>query len=98
MDDSLEPSPAQLGDTMTLTAGEWTPLDDIGTEIYVYGDQPVDVAVQYAEVESEIRQLRADVAALAKGLLEIAEQAMPDTYFAADSRVQHARRILGDTA
>jgi len=94
MDDSLEPSPAQLGDTMTLTPGEWTPLDEIGTQIYVYGDQPVDIAIQYAEVESVIRQLRAEVTALAKGLLEIAEQAMLDTYFAADSRVQRARRVL----
>lgn len=60
-DDSLEPSPAELGDTTTLDPGEWTPLDEIGTQIYVYGDRPVDVAVQYAEVEAEVRQLRRDV-------------------------------------
>ncbi|GGK89373.1 hypothetical protein [Mangrovihabitans endophyticus] len=58
---SLEPSPAQMGDTTTLAPGEWTPIDEIGTQIYVYGDQPVDVAVQYAEVESELRQLRREV-------------------------------------
>ncbi len=95
MDDSLEPSPAEMGDTTTLTPGEWTPLDEIGTQIYIYGDQPVDIAIQYAEVESEIRQLRVEVSALAKGLLEIAEAAMPDTYLASDSRVQRARRVLG---
>lgn len=31
---------------------------------------------------------------LAKGLLEIAELAMPDTYLATDSRVQYARETL----
>ncbi|GLW32244.1 hypothetical protein [Actinoplanes regularis] len=62
--DSLEPSPAQLGETMTLSPGEWTPLDDLGTEIYLYGDQPADVAVQVADVDNEVRQLRAEVARL----------------------------------
>jgi hypothetical protein len=57
--DDLEPSPAQMGDTMTVTACEWTPLDDHGTQIYVYGDQPVDIAVQIADVDDEVRQLRA---------------------------------------
>jgi hypothetical protein len=60
-EDSLEPSPAEMGDTTTLDPGEWTPLDEIGTQLYVYGDQPVDVAIQYAEVESEVRQLRREV-------------------------------------
>jgi hypothetical protein len=59
--DDLSPSPAQLGDTMTVEPGKWTPLDEIGTQVYVYGDQSVDVAIQYAEVESEIRQLRRNV-------------------------------------
>lgn len=45
-EDDNGPSPAQLGDTMTLAPGEWTPLDDNGTEIYVYGDRPVDIALQ----------------------------------------------------
>lgn len=45
-EDESGPSPAQLGDTMTLVPGEWTPLDDNGTEIYVYGDRPVDIALQ----------------------------------------------------
>ena len=89
-----EPSPAQMGETLTIAAGEWTPLDDIGTQIYVYGEQPVDVAVQAAEVDAEVRQLRDDLAALAQGLLEIAKVAMPDTYFATDSRCQRARQVL----
>ncbi len=58
---SLEPSPAEMGDTTTLQPGVWERLDEIGTQIYVYGDQPVDVAIQYAEVESELRQLRREV-------------------------------------
>lgn len=49
MADSLEPSPAQLGDTMTVAPNEWTPLDDYGTEIYVYGDQPITLVVRPAE-------------------------------------------------
>jgi hypothetical protein len=49
----LEPSPAELGDTMTVQPGEWTPLDDHGTEIYLYGDQPADVAVQFADRKAE---------------------------------------------
>lgn len=57
-DESLEPSPAEMGDTMTVDPGVWTPLDDIGTELYVYGDQPVDVAVQRAPVDDEVRELR----------------------------------------
>lgn len=56
-EDSLEPSPAQLGETMTVAAGEWTPLDDLGTQLYVYGDQPVDIAVQRAEADDQIRQI-----------------------------------------
>jgi hypothetical protein len=51
------PGAAQLGETMTVDPREWTPLDDHGTEIYVYGDQPVDIAYQ-AGAEDEIRQLR----------------------------------------
>lgn len=66
----LEPSPAQLGDTMTVLPGEWTPLDDHGTEIYVYGDQPIDVAVQIAAVDDEVRQLRAAVEEIALHLDE----------------------------
>lgn len=96
-DDSLEPSPAELGDTMAVAPGEWTPLDDEGTQIYVYGDQPIDIAFQRAEVGDEIRQLREELAALANGLLEIAKTAMPETYFATDSRCQRARRLLSAT-
>lgn len=59
-DDDLHPSPAQMGDTMTVEPGEWTPLDDHGTQLYVYGDQPVDVAIQHAEVGDEIRRLTAE--------------------------------------
>lgn len=44
--DSLEPSPAELGDTITVAPGEWTPIDDYGTEIYAYGDQPVTLVVK----------------------------------------------------
>jgi hypothetical protein len=57
--DELEPSPAQLGDTMTVAPGEWTPLDDHGTEIYLYGTRSADIAVQTAAVDDEVRQLRA---------------------------------------
>lgn len=57
--DSLEPSPAELGDTMTVAPGEWTPLDDIGTQIYLYGDRPADIAVQISGTDDEVHQLRA---------------------------------------
>lgn len=60
-DDSLEPSPAEMGDTTTLQPGVWEPLDEIGTQVYVYGNQPVDIAIQYAAVEDELRQLRREV-------------------------------------
>lgn len=56
--DDLEPSPAQMGETMTVTAGEWTPLDDHGTQIYVYGDRDVDIAFQTADVDDELRNMR----------------------------------------
>ena len=79
-DDDLGPSPAELGDTMTVEAGEWTPLDDIGTQIYVYGDRPVDIAVQVAEVDNEIRRLRAQVEQLSKQL---------------DSRARSEARLTG---
>lgn len=36
-----------------------------------------------------------DMASVIKGLMEIAEQAMPDTYFASDGCTQAARKILG---
>lgn len=52
------PGAAHLGDTTTIRPGEWTPLDEIGTEIYVYGDQPVDIAVQTSSTEDEVRHLR----------------------------------------
>lgn len=67
----LEPSPAELGDTMTLAPGEWEPLDDIGTQIYVYGDQPVDVAVQRAGADDEVRQLHAEINRLHAALDQI---------------------------
>lgn len=50
----LEPSPAELGDTMTITPGEWTPLDDHGAEIYLYGDQPADIAFQVAAEKPQV--------------------------------------------
>lgn len=53
MTDQDEPSPAQLGDTMTINPGEWTSLDDNGTEIYLYGDRSVDVAVRVADRKAE---------------------------------------------
>lgn len=96
--DDLGPSPAEMGVTMTVAPGEWTPLDDIGTQVYIYGDQPVDLAVQLAGADDEIRHLRESVSALARGLLEIAEAAMPDSYLATDSRVQRARRPLADAS
>lgn len=43
-----DPSPAEIGDTMTVEPGEWTPLDEHGTEVYLYGDQPVTLAIQTA--------------------------------------------------
>jgi hypothetical protein len=59
--DDLEPSPAELGETATVAPGEWTPLDDHGTQLYVYGNQPVNIAVQTADVDDEVRQLHAEV-------------------------------------
>lgn len=53
--DQNEPTPAQLGDTMTITPGEWTPLDDNGTQLYAYSDgpdavtHPFTIAIQTAE-------------------------------------------------
>jgi hypothetical protein len=40
------PGATQDGDGMTVQPGEWTPIDDNGTEIYVYGEQPVDIVVR----------------------------------------------------
>lgn len=47
-DDYLDcnPGAANLGDTMTVQPREWTPLDNDGTQIYLYGDSAVDIAVQ----------------------------------------------------
>jgi hypothetical protein len=50
------PGAAHLGETATIPPGEWWPLDDHGTEIYAYGDQPVDIAYQVG-AEAEIRRL-----------------------------------------
>jgi hypothetical protein len=55
------PGAAHLGDTMTIDPRVWTPLDDHGTQLYVYGDQRVDIAVQTADVDDEVRQLRAAI-------------------------------------
>ena len=54
------PGAAHLGDTMTITPGEWTPLDDNGTQIYLYGDQPADVAVQIQPAPARISFREAD--------------------------------------
>lgn len=49
-DDCIDcnPNPAQLGASLTLDPEEWTPLDDNGTEIWLYGDQPVTIVVRSA--------------------------------------------------
>ncbi len=39
-------------------------------------------------------QLRVRAGVLARDLLEIAENAMPDTYLATDARVKHARETI----
>lgn len=63
--DDHGPSPAQLGQTMTVTPGEWTPLDDHGTQIYAYPDgsdavtHEFTIAVQTAD--DTIRRLRAEL-------------------------------------
>lgn len=46
--DQFDPeyAPATLGEGLTVTPGEWTPLDDAGTQIYLYGDRPADIVVQ----------------------------------------------------
>lgn len=64
------PGAAHLGETMTVAPGVWTPLDDHGTEIYVYGDQAVGIAVQTAEVGDEIRRLRGEIDRLRHALAE----------------------------
>lgn len=46
------------------------------------------------DTEGEHLKMRTDLIALAKGLIQIAETAMPDTYLATDSRVKRARRVL----
>ena len=58
---------------------------------------------QHALTDAEIARYsegysdgRAAAEAALRGLMEIAEQAMPDTYFATDSRVQAARAVLGE--
>ena len=55
--DDVGPSPAQLGETVSVTAGEWTALDDY-TQIWVYGDRSVDIAFQTTDVDDELRELR----------------------------------------
>ena len=50
--------------------------------------------VQYVRVPETNAKMKAEIIKLAKGLIEIAELAMPDTYLATDSRVKLARRLL----
>lgn len=95
-DDSLEPSPAELGDTTTLAPGEWTPLGEIGTQIYVYGDQSVDIAIQYAEVESEVRQLRRDVEVHERRYLAV--QKVLDGVIGAESTHGTGEGLVADVA
>ncbi|GAA0493879.1 hypothetical protein Ade02nite_21010 [Paractinoplanes deccanensis] len=47
-DDCIEcnPGAAHLGEGMTIEPEKWTPIDDNGTEIYVYGDRSVDIVVR----------------------------------------------------
>lgn len=40
------PGAAHLGDSMTVEPNEWTSIDDNGTEIYLYGDQSVEIVVR----------------------------------------------------
>ncbi len=60
-DDCLDcnPGAAHLGEGMTIRPCEWTPIDDHGTQIYLYGDQSADIVIQIAPVDDEVRQLRA---------------------------------------
>lgn len=100
-DDSLEPSPAELGDTMTVEPGEWTPLDDYGTQLYVYGDRSVDIAVQAAEQGDEVCQLRAEVDRLREQLTErrdipAAERPDPNHACAAHDDAHLGRPCPGD--
>jgi hypothetical protein len=44
-----DPSPATLGDTISVAPNEWTPIDDYGTEIYLYGDQPCTLVVRHGD-------------------------------------------------
>lgn len=96
--DDLGPSPAQTGETMTVAPGEWEPLDDHGTQIYVYGDQSIDIAFRASDADDQIRQL--DVAReLISTVKTIAETwrdnpgAYPDG--AADPLEQIATVLLG---
>ncbi len=82
--DDLGPSPAQLGDTLTVTPGEWTPLDDEGTQIYLYGDQPADLAVQTAPAADEVRQLRDEVDRL-RQRIDVAHERLAIDEFDPDS-------------
>jgi hypothetical protein len=59
------------------------------------GDNREDREILAAAITTGTVAVDAHVAAeLAAGLLEIAELAMPDSYFAADSRCQLARAVL----
>ena len=56
---------------------------------------PVNWAEDALALEQQLTSRAKDVI---EGLMEIAEMAMPDSYFAEDSRVNAARRWLEDVA
>lgn len=70
--DSLEPSPAQMGETATVPPGEWWPLDDHGTQIWVYGGKAVDIAYQVG-AEGELQRLRETVERMSRRLLHTSQ-------------------------
>jgi hypothetical protein len=53
-----------------------------------------DAHAALSRIESGTEVTAADIRTLAQSLLDIAEIAMPDTYFATDMRCQLARAVL----
>lgn len=53
-----------------------------------------DARAALPRIESGAEVTAADIRTLAQSLLDIAEVAMPDTYFATDTRCQLARAVL----
>ena len=68
--------------------------EDAGENTSYTSEAPLEAADLIETQAREIERLREAVA----GLMKIAEMAMPDTYFATDSRVNAARAALaGDS-